>query len=80
MNPHSCACHLGHIRRGGRDGERKGDPSMKTQGQTINLITALAAILLVSAAGSAAAAARFIISEIVDATGVGAGNALDNSQ
>ena len=42
------------------------------------LLFPLAAILVVSALGSGQAAAQFIITEIIDATGDGAGNFLNN--
>ena len=49
---------------------------MKTQYQMIRLATALGAILVVSALGSGQAAAQYVITEIIDSTGDGAGNIL----
>lgn len=44
---------------------------MKTQCQTIRLAAAIAAFLVVSPLGSGRAAAQFIVTEIIDATGDG---------
>ena len=50
---------------------------MRTQRQTIRLSVAITSFLVVSALGSGRAAGQFIITEIIDATGDGAGNSLD---
>ncbi len=50
---------------------------MKTQCQTIRLVAALAAVLVASALPTGRAAAQTIVTEIIDATGDGAGNGLD---
>ncbi len=42
------------------------------------LVFTLAAILVVSALGPGKATAQFIVTEIIDATGEGAGNELDH--